>query len=132
MKIAVVSTDGATISQHFGRATLYVVYSVANGKVGGKETRSKITHHHSTKNDEHECGHDGRHGCDSGSQVKHASMMETIADCNVLMAGGMGWGAYESLKSYNIEPVVTDVTDIEEAVKLHLAGNLPNLMERLH
>ncbi len=132
MKIAVVSMDGATISQHFGRATLYLVYSVDNGKVVGKETRSKITHHHSATDNEWECGHHGKHGCDSGSQAKHASMMDTITDCNVLVAGGMGWGAYQSLKSYNIEPIVTDVTGIEEAVKLYLAGKLPNLMERLH
>jgi predicted Fe-Mo cluster-binding NifX family protein len=43
----------------------------------------------------------------------------------------MGQGAYESMKSYNIEPVVTDVKNIDEAVRLYLAGKLPNLMERL-
>ena len=59
-------------------------------------------------------------------------MAETIADCQVLIAGGMGWGAYESLKSRGIETVVTDVDDIEKAVTLYLQGKLPNLMERLH
>jgi len=44
----------------------------------------------------------------------------------------MGWGAYESLKSRAIETIVTDVESIDEAVKLYLAGKLPNLMERLH
>jgi predicted Fe-Mo cluster-binding NifX family protein len=44
----------------------------------------------------------------------------------------MGMGAFDSMKSYNIEPVVTDVKNIEEAVKLYLQGKLPNLMERLH
>ena len=50
----------------------------------------------------------------------------------VHIAGGMGWGAYEAMLSYNIEPVVTDVKNIDEAVQLHQAGKLPNLMERLH
>jgi predicted Fe-Mo cluster-binding NifX family protein len=59
-------------------------------------------------------------------------MADTIADCQLLLAGGMGWGAYESLKSYNIQPIVTDVENIDEAVQLHLAVKLPNLMERLH
>jgi hypothetical protein len=36
------------------------------------------------------------------------------------------------MKSYNIEPIVTDVGNIEEAIKLYLQGKLPNLMERLH
>ena len=44
----------------------------------------------------------------------------------------MGWGAYDSLKNAGIESVVTDVGDIEEAVKLYIDGKLPNLMERLH
>ncbi|GAI54569.1 unnamed protein product, partial [marine sediment metagenome] len=73
-----------------------------------------------------------RHGYDAGAQVRHASMAETIADCQVLIAGGMGWGAYESLKSRNIELVVTDVESIDEAVKLYIEGKLTNLMERLH
>ena len=60
------------------------------------------------------------------------SMPETISDCQVLLAGGMGWGAYESMKSYNIKPVVTDVESIDEAVQLYLNGKLANLMERLH
>jgi predicted Fe-Mo cluster-binding NifX family protein len=58
-------------------------------------------------------------------------MAQTIADCQVLIAGGMGWGAYESLKSRGVEPVVTNVRSIEEAVKLYLESKLPNLMERL-
>jgi predicted Fe-Mo cluster-binding NifX family protein len=44
----------------------------------------------------------------------------------------MGWGAYESLKRRNIESVITDVESIDKAVKLYIAGNLPNLMKRLH
>ena len=36
MKIAVISEDGATISQHFGMAPLYVVATVEKGKVGSK------------------------------------------------------------------------------------------------
>jgi predicted Fe-Mo cluster-binding NifX family protein len=59
-------------------------------------------------------------------------MAQAIDDCQVLIAGGMGWGAFESLKSRNIEPIVTNVKDIDKAVKLYIAGKLPNLMERLH
>ncbi len=59
-------------------------------------------------------------------------MADAIADCQVLIAGGMGMGAHDGMKSYNIAPVVTDVKNIEEAVKLFLQGKLPNLMERRH
>ena len=72
------------------------------------------------------------HGYDALSQDRHASMADTIADCQVLVAGGMGMGAYDSMKSYNIEPIITDIKNIDQAVNLYLQGKLPNLMERLH
>ena len=131
MKIAAISDDGVNISQHFGRAPLYVVLSVEDGKVVGRETRPK-SGHHTFVAAEHPMAPGERHGYDADSQSKHASMAETIADCQVLLAGGMGWGAYESLKSYNIEPIVTDIENIDEAVQLYLAGRLHNLMDRLH
>jgi len=59
-------------------------------------------------------------------------MAEAISDCQIVLAGGMGWGAYESMKSYNIESIVTDVKNIDEAVQLYLDGKLENQMERLH
>ena len=132
MKIAAISEDGATISQHFGRAPLYVVLTVENGKITGKETRDKAGHHTFSGSQHPETAPGERHGYDAGAQSRHAAMAQSIDDCQVLLAGGMGWGAYESLKSRNIETVVTDVEDIEEAVKLYLQGKLPNLMDRLH
>jgi len=131
MKIAAISDDEVNISQHFGRATLYVVLTMEDGKITNRETRPKRGHH-SFATTEHHHAAGGGHGYDAGSQTKHQSMAETITDCQVLLAGGMGWGAYESLKSYNIEPIVTDMENIDQAVQLYLADKLPNLMERLH
>lgn len=131
MKIAAITEDGTTISRHFGRAPFYVVVTVEDDKIVSKETRDK-TGHHTFAAHHSELAPGERHGYDAGAQVRHASMAETISDCQVLIAGGMGWGAYESLKSRNIEPVVTDVRTIDEAVKLYLEDKLPNLMERLH
>ena len=131
MKIAAISEDGITISQHFGRAPLYVVLTVEEGKVVNKETRDK-TGHHTFAAHHPDLAPGEKHGYDAGSQVRHGSMAETISDCQVLLAGGMGWGAYEAMQSYNIKPVVTDVKSIDEAVQLYLDDKLPNLMERLH
>jgi len=132
MKIAAISEDGTTISQHFGRAPLYVVLTVEDGRIVNKETRDKAGHHTFAAHHDTPVAPGERHGYDEGSQAKHRSMAEAIPDCQVLLAGGMGWGVYESLKSYNIEPIVTDVENIDEAVQLYLAGGLRNLMERLH
>ena len=131
MKIAVVTEDGTTISQHFGRAPLYLVITVQDGKILSKKTRTKAGHHTFAAHHS-ELAPAEKHGYDAGSQVRHAAMMEDIADCQVLIAGGMGWGAYESLKSHHIQAIVTDVSSIDEAVKLYLKDKLPNLMERLH
>jgi predicted Fe-Mo cluster-binding NifX family protein len=132
MKIAAISEDGTTISQHFGRAPLYVVLTVENGKITGRENRNKAGHHTFAGGEHPETAPGQRHGYDAGAQSRHAAMAQSIDDCQVLIAGGMGWGAYDSLKSRGIETVVTDVQDIDEAVKLYLDGKLPNLMERLH
>jgi predicted Fe-Mo cluster-binding NifX family protein len=132
MKIAVISEDGKTVSQHFGQAPLYVVLTVEDGKIVARETRDKTGHHSFAGQPHQDTAPEERHGYGAGAQSRHASMMETIADCQVLIAGGMGWGAYENLKSHNIEAIVTNVSDIDQAVKLYLKGKLANLMERLH
>jgi predicted Fe-Mo cluster-binding NifX family protein len=132
MKIAVISNDGTILSQHFGMAPLYVVATVENGKVTAKETRNKMGHQHFGGGQHPVHQHGERHGFDADSQDKHAQMAQNIDDCQVLLAGGMGWGAYESLKSRGIEPIITDIQDIDEAVNTYLKGELPNLMEKLH
>ena len=134
MKIAVVTEDGVTISQHFGRAPYYLVDTVENGKVVKQEKRNKAGHHTAGSHDCHEdqsC-HDQKHGMDAASQAKHTGMLANIHDSQVLIAGGMGYGAYESLKNSGIEPIITDVEGIDEAVKLYMEGKLVNLMKKLH
>jgi predicted Fe-Mo cluster-binding NifX family protein len=134
MKIATVSENGTAICQHFGRAPLHVILTIENGKVINKETRTRAAQnicacHHGSEGDCHD-GHS--HSSDPASQTKHAGMADSIADCQVLIAGGMGYGAYESLKNRGITPIITDVEDINEAVDLFLKGKLVNLMEKLH
>jgi len=132
MKIAVITDDGTKVSQHFGRAPYYIVFTVENGKIIQKERRNKAGHHSFGTHKEEHPSAEQRHGYDSAAQARHETMANTISDCQVLIAGGMGWGAYESLKSRGIEVIVTDVTDTDEAVKKYTEGNLINKMERLH
>jgi predicted Fe-Mo cluster-binding NifX family protein len=134
MKIAAVSEDGVTISQHFGRAPLYVVVTVEDGKIIAHEKRDKMGHNQ-FGGETHEEAHgvDPRgHGFDPAAQDRHARMAAAIADCEVLLARGMGAGAYESMKQANIRPVVTDVANIDEAVQAYLAGSLTDHIEKLH
>ena len=132
MKIAAVSDDGFNISEHFGRAPYYVVLTVENGIIVDKEKRPKTGHHPFAAHEHPELAAGERHGYDGGAESRHADMANTISDCQVLIAGGMGWGAYEAMKKYSIEPIVTDVQNVYQAVFKYMKGKLPNLMERLH
>ena len=135
MKIAAVSEDGITISQHFGHAPFYVVVTVEDGKVVSRETRDKMGHAQFAGEPHAEEAHgaDPRgHGFDLDAQSRHGRMTAAIADCDVLLARGMGAGAYQSMEQAGIRPVVTDRANIDEAVQAYLGGRLVDHMERLH
>ena len=131
MKIAAISEDETTISQHFGRAPYYMVYTEENGEIIRKEKRDKAGHHTFGSQDE-ERTHSEDHGFGAMAQSRHAAMASAIQDCAVVIVGGMGRGAFESMKSYDIDTIVTDAVNIEEALARYFKGDLPNLMERLH
>ena len=59
-------------------------------------------------------------------------MAEAIADCQALLCGGMGAGAYESMRHRGIQPVVTDIASIDDAVKAYIAGQIVDRVDRLH
>jgi predicted Fe-Mo cluster-binding NifX family protein len=132
VKIAAVSDDGTTISQHFGRAAYYIVLTVENNQVVAREKRDKVGHSH-FGGETHAEGSDPRgHGFDAVSQSRHSQMVDAITDCQVVLARGMGAGAYASIRAANITPVVTDIPAIDDAVSAHLAGTLVDHVERLH
>ena len=132
MKIATITDDGNTISQHFGRAQYYLVATVENGQIVDREMRPKIGHSQFA-NEPHAEEHPGQpHGMDSASHNKHLQMAETIADCEALLCRGMGMGAYESMKVRGIRPVVTDIVAIDEAVMAYVEGKIVDLVDRLH
>jgi predicted Fe-Mo cluster-binding NifX family protein len=134
LKIVAVSDNGVTVSQHFGRAPLYVVLTVEQGKVVAREIRERGSNtcacHHGAEGGE-DCHTEHNHESPQ-AQSKHTSMADAIDDCNVIIAGGMGYGAYASLKSRKLEPIITDVAEIDQAVKMYLDGKLINYMEQLH
>jgi predicted Fe-Mo cluster-binding NifX family protein len=74
----------------------------------------------------------GRHGFGPGSEQRHAAMAKAIKDCDVLLSGGMGWGAFESMKQAGIKTVVTDIVSIEEAVQAYLDGTIVERADLLH
>lgn len=130
-RIAVVSDDNQNISQHFGRASFFVVFEIKEGKVVNRETRQK-TGHQQYKNSVSENEHTKPNGQSETSQSRHAGMAQIISDCEAVICGGMGMGAYDSMKRFNIKPVVTDCLDPETAVQAYIDGILVDHIEKLH
>lgn len=130
MKIAVITEDGKTTSQHFSHAPYSMVLSIKNGQIVQREQREKIGHNRYSHHEEHL--HTGEHGHDEDSHGKHVHMVEAISGCQMLLCGGMGYGAYESMRRLNIQPVVTDPSNIKAAVKAYVDGTLVDHTEKLH
>jgi predicted Fe-Mo cluster-binding NifX family protein len=136
MKVAIASDDGKNLSQHFGRAAFYIVYTIENDKVIAKEVRDKVGHHSFIEGHGAESCHDhgaqGAHGMDAASQNKHQSMLSAALDCHFIIAGHMGGGAYHSMVQQGIEPLLTDLKDSDEAIKAILEDRFENALDRLH
>ena len=126
MKIAIVSDDHQTISAHFGRAQFYEVFTIDAGKVTARETLVRSNTQIVAVGSGHEPEGEHHHHHD------HNAMITPISDCQVLLAGGMGMGAHLSLKEHGIQPIITDIREIQAAVDAYLAGTLVDHKERLH
>ena len=131
MKFAVITDDGKSISQHFGRAPYYLVLTVEDGKITSREMRDKLNHSH-LANEPHTHEPGQRHGFSPAEQDRHALMAQPIKDCEALLCGGMGMGAYESIRAAGIRPIVTDMLDIDTAAKAYIDGSIMDHVEKLH
>ncbi len=132
IKIAAVTDDGQTISRHFGRAAHYVVLTVDDGKIVAREQRQKLGHAHFA-GAEHQDDADPRgHGFAPAEQDRHLRMADAIRDCQILLARGMGSGAYYSMEQIGIRPVITDIVSIDDAALQAARGDIVDHKELLH
>jgi predicted Fe-Mo cluster-binding NifX family protein len=135
MKIAVVTDDGVTVSQHFGLARYYAVLAVEGQRVLGREmldrsgTLPPVDEHqpHQGLTGEIDC-----HGTGMAAAAAHLRMVQPIQDCQVLLARGMSWSARECLLGAGIRPILTDLESLEEAVQAYLEGTIVDHVGFLH
>jgi predicted Fe-Mo cluster-binding NifX family protein len=132
MKIAAITDDGKIISQHFGRAPYYMVVTINDGEIVGHELRNKLGHAQFADKP-HGPEEPGQpHGMGAAAQDRHMRMSEAISDCEALLCGGMGQGAYLSMVQRGIKPVVTDIRDIDQAAMAYFEGRIVDQVDRLH
>jgi predicted Fe-Mo cluster-binding NifX family protein len=124
MKIAVATTDGVSISQHFGQSAGFIVFEVDGTNVKQRELRTN----NQTLHDQGICQHHGPeqeqalHGHGAHS---HAGITGMLGDCKVVLCGGMGAGAAQALRQQGIQPLLLSVTcTADEAVSQYLKGAL--------
>ena len=136
MIIAFVTDDGNTISQHFGRAGQYAVYTLEEGKILHREIREKVGHRQFAKEEcepeDHHQDEPRGHGFGRHAEEKHRRMFANIKDCEIVIGRGIGRGAYQGLLQAGLQPIVTDIADIETAVQAVLDGSIIDHPEILH
>lgn len=123
IKVAFPTDDGETISRHLGQARYYVVAQISETGIA-LEQRPKPYHQ------VHEEGHheDSGHG-ENGLGQK---MLEPIADCQVLISGGMGQPAYQHAISAGLQVVLSSEKSITNALDAFQAGKLESDPRRIH
>jgi predicted Fe-Mo cluster-binding NifX family protein len=122
--IAFVTDDGLTISSHFGRAMYYEIFTLQDSNVIERRRVDKAGHH------SFGAEHSGEHG--HLDDHKHAVMTAPLTGVAVLVARGMGMGAQQHLLASGIQPILTDLHTIDEAVQHYVAGTLVDNPHRLH
>lgn len=123
IRIAFASDDGQTISSHFGRAQQYAVVTLQDGEISQRETRPKFSPHGSGEKHDH-----GQ----AGAEDRHQRMVGSILDCQLVIARGMGQGAYGHLENAGLQILLTDSKSIDEAVQAYQEGSLSHQPDRLH
>lgn len=120
MKVAVATIDGVSISQHFGRSTGFVVFDIEEATIKSRELRTndRTPHAQGLCTGHHEDGAAHQHAGHS-----HAGIVDLLADCKVVLCGGMGAGAAQALSQMGIQPALLPaVCSVEEAVSHFLRG----------
>ncbi len=121
MKIAAVTDDGTTVGRHFGQATGYVVYTVENGRIAGREVRAKPACAHSHGHEHAEAAHEEPAG-NGGERDLHSQMTDVIADCEAVVARRIPPPMFRHLVATGIRPLVTDILLADDAINAFLAA----------
>ncbi|MCL1692190.1 MAG: NifB/NifX family molybdenum-iron cluster-binding protein [Actinomycetia bacterium] len=119
MRIALATLNGNTVTGHFGRTKAFVVVDLDDGVETKRETREVGS-----------CTQ-GNHP-DPEHRRRHHDLVDTVHDCDAVIAGGIGIPVQDRLQEAGIEVVLTDIRVIDEAVQRYAAGTLTHDAGRAH
>jgi predicted Fe-Mo cluster-binding NifX family protein len=124
-KIAVAQMNGSDISKHFGRSRYFGIYTISEDRIEGPDMINNTFTHHARRSVNEKVDHHNH--SDHHHNHDHKSVVEGLQDCQVLIAGGMGMGAINSLSDAGIEVIITDNFNARDAVYQYSKGILKNL-----
>lgn len=103
MKVAVASTDGKVVNDHFGRAKAFYIFELEKDRITYIEKRETAP----------SCPtYTGGEGVPEGSQ----DAVDTVADCAAVVVAQIGAGAIRRLEKRNITALVLPLV-LEEALE---------------
>ena len=116
MRIALPTRDDQTISGHFGKMKAFIVVDVIDGIVTTRERRDMS----------------GMPPCGSDHSAKPKFVVAKISDCDLLIAGGIGFAMRDLVTEATIEVVLTRERFIDEAIEKYTNGTLMNDIQLAH
>jgi predicted Fe-Mo cluster-binding NifX family protein len=109
-RIAIATADGISVCDHLAHSREFVIVEIADGAEASRQVRPRGTI---------ACGN-------------HKSFLELAEGCRAVICGGIGQGAWDSLKAGGIDPVVlAGGCGIDEAIAGYLAGTLATTGQRV-
>ena len=108
MKIAFPTKDNETISRHFGKMTAMVVVALEDDNEVDREIRDMASMP--------ACG-----GADHG---RPAYVVDTLNDCDVVIANGIGMPLAERIGNGGTEVILTRTRTIDGALAAYLDGTI--------
>jgi predicted Fe-Mo cluster-binding NifX family protein len=124
MKIAFATDDGTTISQNFLQARYYQVVTIENGEEVERDLRVKPQQN--IEDVQQHIPLTGQDASDLGEE-----MLSIIDDCTVVVLGGMTRPMHEKIMRYNVRPVLTNKSTVNEALQEFIQGSLDNPYENM-
>ncbi len=118
MRIAIPTNDMTTVSAHFGRTKGFMVYDLEVNKVTNFQyILNTFTGHAKNKHKDHDHGE---------HQHSHETILNSLKNCNVVIAGGMGKRLLNDFDKNEIQVYVTQEKNIQKALELLTKGVLDN------
>ncbi|MFV1999096.1 MAG: NifB/NifX family molybdenum-iron cluster-binding protein [Acidimicrobiia bacterium] len=116
MKIAFPTCDNETIVARIGNMNTLLVIDVVDGTKVGREERDMT----------------GMPACGDQQNSRPDYVVGVVADCEVVIANGIGAPLVEKMRQAGVDVVLTSSLSIDEALAAYLAGTLENEPELAH